>query len=273
MRQEGTNRRNLAHPLAGDGGQPIALAVIGGGRAGGAIARAARDAGLYVRLARRGQIAGACDGATAALLCVPDGEIESACADVAAAGPPAFVGHVSGATPLSALAVAAERGAATFALHPLQTIPGPDADLTGSPCAIGGSSPPARAFAEALALRLGLQPFELDEPSRIAYHAAATMASNLLVALEESAADLLSRAGIEDGRELLAPLVLRTAANWAAGGAGALTGPIARGDEATVTAHLRELEERAPELVGVYRELAARAREIAASAREGAAVR
>ena len=75
-----------------------------------------------------------------------------------------------------------------------------------------------------------MRPFEVPEEKRAAYHAAAAMASNLLIALEESAAEVLARIGIEDPRELLAPLVLRTAANWAERGPDALTGPIARGD-------------------------------------------
>ena len=81
-----------------------------------------------------------------------------------------------------------------------------------------------------------MRPFEVPRSKRAAYHAAAAIASNFLVALEESAAELLRAAGVEDARELLAPLVLRTAANWAERGAAALTGPIARGDEATVAA-------------------------------------
>ena len=47
-------------------------------------------------------------------------------------------------------------------------------------------------------------------------------------------------------RELLAPLVLRTAANWSERGDAALTGPIARGDEATVARHLEALRETRP---------------------------
>ncbi len=62
-------------------------------------------------------------------------------------------------------------------------------------------------------------PFELPEDGRAAYHAAASMASNFLIALEESAAELLAAAGVENPREVLAPLVLRTAANWADAGA------------------------------------------------------
>ncbi len=105
-----------------------------------------------------------------------------------------------------------------------------------------------------------MRPFEIPEERRAVYHAAASIASNFLVALEESAADLLADAGAPDARELLAPLVLRTAANWSERGAAALTGPIARGDEATVTRHLEALRETAPELVPLYETLAARTR-------------
>jgi predicted short-subunit dehydrogenase-like oxidoreductase (DUF2520 family) len=271
MRQDTINRRHVAHPLASDPGRPLALAVVGAGRAGGALARLAREAGIEVRVAGRGEIAAASSGAGVALLCVPDDRIEAACAEVAAAGPPPFVGHVSGATPLTALGAAAGRGAETFSIHPLQTIPDAGADLAGSPCAVSGSGASGREFAEALARRLGLRPFPLDDEQRVAYHAAASMASNFLVALEESAADLLAKAGIDDARELLAPLVLRTAANWSERGAAALTGPIARGDEATVARHLDELTRRAPELVDLYDALAERARLIAADASREAA--
>ena len=264
MRQDLINRPEGAQTRASDRAETLVLAVIGPGRAGGAVARAARASGAEVRLAGRGEVAAACEGADAALLCVPDGEIEAASAELAGAGPPAYVGHVSGATPLGALASAAERGAETFSLHPLQTIPDAEADLTGAPCAVSGTSARAREFAQALAERLGLRPFPLDDERRVAYHAAASIASNFLVALEEAAAALLAQAGVENAREVLAPLVLRTAANWSERGADALTGPIARGDEETVAAHLEALALHSPELIDAYRTLAERARELAA---------
>jgi predicted short-subunit dehydrogenase-like oxidoreductase (DUF2520 family) len=109
-----------------------------------------------------------------------------------------------------------------------------------------------------------MTPFDVPEEARAAYHAAASISSNFLVALEETAAELLERAGIEEGRELLVPLVLRTAANWAERGPDALTGPIARGDEATVERHLAAIEASAPELADAYRALAERTRALAA---------
>jgi predicted short-subunit dehydrogenase-like oxidoreductase (DUF2520 family) len=242
----------------------LVLAIVGDGRAGGALARAAQAAGIEVRVAGRGEVAAAAEGAHAVLLCVPDDEIESACEALLEHGVPAFVGHVSGATAVSALEPASAAGAEAFSLHPLQTIPDPETDLTGAPAAVGGASAAGARFATELAEQLRMQPFPVDDSARTAYHAAAAIASNFLVALEESAAALLTRAGVDDARELLAPLVLRTAANWAEHGGDALTGPIARGDEATVERHLAELRDLAPELVPLYEALAERTRELAA---------
>jgi predicted short-subunit dehydrogenase-like oxidoreductase (DUF2520 family) len=90
----------------------------------------------------------------------------------------------------------------------------------------------------------------------------------MLIVLQESAADLLGRLGTDEARELLAPLVLRTAANWVELGPQALTGPIARGDQTTVDGHRAALQERAPELLPLYDILAERARAVAAGSEE-----
>jgi predicted short-subunit dehydrogenase-like oxidoreductase (DUF2520 family) len=235
------------------------LVVVGRGRVGGSLAMAAELAGIDVRVASRDA---AIDGAGAVLLCVPDDAIVETCARIAAASPP-LVGHVSGASTLGALSAARDHGATTFSLHPLQTFADGETAVTGTPAAIAGSDEAGIAFARSLADALGMRPFEVPEESRATYHAAAAMASNLLVALEESAAELIERLGIEDARELLAPLVLRTAANWAERGPAALTGPIARGDHATVERHRAALAETAPELLPVYDALAARAEAVA----------
>jgi predicted short-subunit dehydrogenase-like oxidoreductase (DUF2520 family) len=262
MRELERNPRDGAALDAADELPP--LAVVGAGRAGRSIAAAAELAGMSAELADRRGALEACRRAGIALLCVPDAEIATACTTISAAVPPLrFVGHVSGATGLDALAPAGARGAQAFSLHPLQTIPDGGADLTGAPCAVSGSSPEALRLAERLAGWLGMRPFEVPEERRAAYHAAASIASNLLVALEESSAQLLERIGIEDGRELLAPLVLRTAANWAERGPEALTGPLARGDAATVERHLAALRESAPELLPLYEALAERAAKLA----------
>ena len=241
-----------------------ALAVVGAGRVGSSIARAGAAAGLQVQLAGRTDAADRARAADAVLLCVPDDAITPLAAEIAAAAPGLrFAGHTSGASPLAALEPLAAAGAATFSVHPLQTVPDGQTDFTGAPAAISGSEAAALELARALAAALGMRAFEVADADRAAYHAAAAIASNFLIALEQSAADLLGAIGIEDGRELLAPLVLRSAANWSERGAEALTGPIARGDEATVARHLESLRETAPELVPMYEALAARTRAIA----------
>lgn len=238
------------------------VVVVGRGRVGGSIARAAELAGIELRLVSSDQAANAVEGAGAVLLCVPDDAIAEVCARIAPSRP-RLVGHVSGATGLDALSPATENGAAAFSLHPLQTFVGEGTPVEGTAAAIAGSDGEALAFARSLADSLGMMPFEVPEESRAAYHAAAAIASNLLVALEESAAGLVERIGIDDARELLAPLVLRTAANWAERGPAALTGPIARGDRATVERHRAALAETAPDLLPMYDALAERAEALA----------
>ncbi|MDX6588223.1 MAG: hypothetical protein QOI31_2696 [Solirubrobacterales bacterium] len=259
LERDHTDTATSAPALAGR------VAVVGAGRAGGSLASAARAGGMEVQAGSR-EVDPA--GASIVLLCVPDDAIREACEAAApslASG--TFVGHVSGATGLDALASAADAGCETFSLHPLQTIPTSQTDLSGAPCAISASSPEGMILARGLAERLGMRPFDVPEEGRAAYHAAASIASNFLIALEESAAQLMKSAGVEDPREILAPLVLRTAANWADSGAAALTGPISRGDEETVARHLEALAERAPELRPLYEALAERTRKLGKGSR------
>lgn len=248
------------------------ILLVGRGRMGSALHRAGLAAGLEITLAGREELAKADHRTAAALLCVPDAEIPSACARLVRAAPRlAFVGHTSGATELSALASASAAGATAFSLHPLQSIPDGTAELVGSPAAIASFQDEGLTLARSLAERLGMTPFEVPEGSRAAYHAAASIASNFLVALESSAVELIEAAGIagaDEARELLSPLVLRTAANWAERGHEALTGPIARGDEATVDRHLAAIAETAPEHADIYRALAEQTRRVAAGRRE-----
>lgn len=241
---------------------PDRLAILGTGRAGGSISRRALAAGIDVSQGGRD---GDVTGADAVLICVPDDAIAEVCERVAPSlAPGVRVGHVSGATSLDALRTAETAGCETFSLHPLQTIPTPETDLSGAPCAISASSAQTLDFARTLAAGLGMRPFEVPEDGRAAYHAAASMASNFLIVLEESAAGLMEAAGVANPSEVLAPLVLRSAANWADSGAAALTGPIARGDEATVALHLDALAQHAPELLPVYEALADRTRDLGA---------
>ena len=103
-----------------------------------------------------------------------------------------------------------------------------------------------------------MEPFEIDDEGRPAYHAAASMASNFLVTLEAAAERVAAAAGLDghQARALLAPLVRRTVDNWAAlGPERALTGPVARGDEQTVSVQRAAVERAAPELLSLFDEL------------------
>ena len=243
---------------AGSPCTPARVGIVGCGRVGRALAAGLRRAGHEVDgPAGRGDV----PSGDVLLLCVPDSEIEAACETVAGAAP--FVGHTSGATPLTALAPAERAGAAVFGLHPLQTIAGGDARLNGAGCAVAGSTREAVAVARQLAEALGMEPFELRDEQRAAYHAAASIASNYLLTLEAAAETVAAGAGIapEAARRLLGPLVRQTVENWLAHGpAGALTGPVARGDEETVERQRRALP---PELRPLFDELTDRTRALA----------
>lgn len=213
------------------------IAIVGAGRLGTALAAALRDAGVRVDgPLRRGEAPDA--EASVVLLCVPDAAI----ADAAATIPPGpAVGHCSGATTLEPLG-----NHRAFSMHPLMTVPaGRPTDFGGVPCAVAGDP-----VAATLARRLGMRPIEVADADRAAYHAAASIASNFLITLEDAAARLGATAGL--AREDLLPIVRATVDNWAALGRDALTGPIARGDAATVAKHRRALAERTPDLLPLY---------------------
>jgi predicted short-subunit dehydrogenase-like oxidoreductase (DUF2520 family) len=210
--------------------------VIGRGRVGAAVA--ARLAEREVEVRDEGD-------ADVVLVCVPD----SAIADVARGLTPGrgWIGHVSGATPLSALDPHTRR----FSLHPLQTFTrarGPE-QLDGAFAAVTGESSEAIAIARELAELLGLTPFELADDRRALYHAGAAVASNYLVTLYRIASGLFEEAGAPPAA--LIPLMQRTIENGFE-----LTGPIARGDWTTVDAHIEAIREARPEIEPVYRTLA-----------------
>lgn len=230
------------------------LAIVGRGRLGRTLSSALTEAGFGVGEPHPRGFDGA--GADVVLLCVPDAEIRAAAAAIAPrAG--LLVGHCSGATGLDVLAPHE-----AFGMHPLMTVTGAGAAFTGAGCATAGSSERALACARELATRLGMRPVAVAGEDRAAYHAAAAMASNYLVALECAAERLAATAGIT--RADLAPLVRASAENWAREGAAALTGPIARGDEGTVAAHREAIAERAPDLLDLYDALAGVTRGVAA---------
>jgi predicted short-subunit dehydrogenase-like oxidoreductase (DUF2520 family) len=226
-------------------------AVVGHGRLGTALAGALRAAGVSVD-APLGRGATAAD-AEVVLLCVPDAEIAAAAALIS---PGRIVGHCSGATTLAPLSAHAD----AFSLHPLMTVARTGADFAGAHAAIAGTTERARAVARALADVLQMTPFDVPDADRAAYHAAASIASNYLVTLAWAA----ERVGGID-RAALAPLVHAAVDNWVQHGPhAALTGPIARGDEATVDAQRAAVARRAPDLLRLFDALAEATRTLAA---------
>jgi predicted short-subunit dehydrogenase-like oxidoreductase (DUF2520 family) len=234
------------------------LAVVGRGRVGSALAVALARAGYQVEgpLGRGADGLGA-DGlrADAVLLCVPDDEIARAAAFIAA-GP--IVGHCSGATRLDVLAPHE-----AFSLHPLMTVTAEGADFTGAGAAVAGSTPRALALATELARALDMRPVAIAEEHRSAYHAAASIASNFLITVEAAAERIGAGVGLE--RDQLLPLVRATVENWARlGPERALTGPVARGDEATIARQRAAVDDVAPELLELFDALVSATRALAA---------
>ncbi len=242
---------------------PLALTIIGAGRLGRSIAAAqvATDAAPPVLLGREyatHDLSGA-----VLLLCVPDREIGAVAASIRQSGNlPHAIGHTSGATTLDALD-GCDTGGGRFSVHPLQTVPTAETDLSGSPAALAASTGESMELATQIALGLGMEPFRIGEADRAMYHAAASIASNFLITLEETAASMMAGIGVDDPRRVLAPLVRQSLENWTAAGADALTGPIVRGDAETVATHREAISDFRPELLGFYDTLAERTREVA----------
>src|SRR5439155_14197463 len=207
--------------------------VIGRGRVGSALVARLEEHGIPL-VERDGELT---------LLCVPDTAIR----EVARGLTSDWIAHVSGATPLSALDPHERR----FSLHPLQTFTrarGPE-QLDGAWAAVTSETDEARAVGFELAQVLGLKPFELADEARPLYHAGAAVASNYLVTLHRAASELLAAAGAPPGA--LEPALRLTIENGFE-----LTGPIERGDWATVEAHREAIRSVRPDLEPLYGVLA-----------------
>lgn len=185
------------------------------------------------------------------VVATPDGAIADTAAElVDSVDPGALVVHLAGSIGLEPFAaLARSRSDVRFgACHPLMTLAGASTDvdrLDGAWFAVAGD-PQAATIAHAV----GGQTFRVRD--RAMYHAAACVASNHLVALLGQVERLARDAGVPS--EAFLPLVRATFDNVEARGAAAsLTGPVARGDAATVATHLAALPEGER---GVYRALA-----------------
>lgn len=166
--------------------------------------------------------------------------------------------HTCGSKGPEALDTLAQRGVFCGAIHPLQTFSDPECAalaLRGAAFAISGDET-ALAWAERIVGAAAGRILRIPAERRPLYHAAAVMASNYITALLSAARDLLIAAGV-DPREALPALgpLARTSLDNALrqGPAAALTGPIERGDAATIAAHLEALDAIRGPIPGLYR--------------------
>jgi predicted short-subunit dehydrogenase-like oxidoreductase (DUF2520 family) len=241
--------------------QQRTLALIGPGRAGTTIALGLLDLGWeVVGVAGRGPdapsttSAAAClssqpalvssvgRGAALVIIATPDRALDQvALAAEPGIEPGALVIHLAGSRGLDVFEPLLERrsGVRVGAMHPLQSFASTTIGLerlAGTWAAVAGD-----AAVPGLARSLGMRPFELADADRGRYHAAAVVASNHLVALLGQVERLAASCSVPF--EAFAPLVLGSVQNaFSLGPAAALTGPVARGDLATVEEHLRTLD-------------------------------
>ena len=269
------------------GAGPVATALAGSLRLAGVPVL-----GLWARTPARARAAGAVAGVAAysaappdllleadiVVLAVRDGAIAEVAPMLVATG---LVNkhhtliHCSGVVSAAeALGAVTDQVGGVAMMHPLRAIPDGRAamrTMKGTVFGIEGNERGKRD-AQILVSALGARALELDGVQVAAYHAAAAIASNYTVVLLSAAAELLAGVGIarEQAIEALVPLVEGTLANVRERGPeAALTGPIRRGDAATVERHLAALEGR-PELAALYRALGRRAVALARGAPEPA---
>jgi len=258
------------------GGRRPVVAVIGAGRAGAGLALALTRAGYRVRVygRRRGRVPkplavtvlpaalppALLVEADVVVLAVPDDAIRALAEALGRAGAVSAsqtVLHLSGAQGREALDPLVPCGAALGSIHPLQTIVDParaPEQLRGAWAAVEGM-PAAAAVAARLARAVGMRPFRIPPRAKAVYHAGAVFASNYFVVVEAVAQRLLRQAGVPDAAAwaALRPLVQGTFENlMRRDPVAALTGPIGRGDDATLRRHLEAL---GPDDAQLYRAL------------------
>ncbi|MGB6203005.1 Rossmann-like and DUF2520 domain-containing protein [Mycolicibacter algericus] len=224
------------------------------------------------------------------LLAVPDTELAGIVSGLAATGAVragTIVVHTSGATGIGVLAPLTEQGCLPLAIHPAMTFTGADEDidrLTDSCFGITAADEIGYAIGESLTLEIGAEPFRVDETVRTLYHAAlchggnhvVTVIDDALAALRAALPGRLGATEVSDpdgvAERVLGPLVRAALANTLRDGRAALTGPVARGDAATLARHLEALTGVDPELAEAYRSNALRTARRAGAAEDVLAV-
>jgi predicted short-subunit dehydrogenase-like oxidoreductase (DUF2520 family) len=209
------------------------------------LTRSRASAGQAVKFIGAGHAVGHLDEMRPAdvwIIATRDDAIVPSCVTLAASGrimPGNIVFHVSGATPSSDLKPASERGARIASVHPIKTFS--DARLAaqtfpGTYCGAEGDLEALKVLKPAFA-KIGAKVLDINPELKPIYHSGGVFACNYLVALIEAALRAHEKAGIPRAASLkaLEPMVRETVdAIFDKGPEQALTGPISRGDVATV---------------------------------------
>lgn len=204
--------------------------------------------------------------ATAWMLAVGDDAIGPACAALVQAQGAQLAGtvvfHCSGAKASGELDAARAAGALVASVHPVRSFADPAAvaaDFTGTWCGIEGDAG-ALALLEPAWDQIGARLVRIDASAKTVYHAAAVFASNYLVTVLDAALRAYAAAGVppEVARELARPLASEALANvFRLGPEAALSGPVARGDFATVARQQEAVTRWDPETGRLYEALVA----------------
>lgn len=272
------------------------LNIIGAGLLGRTLGRLWHEAGVFqvgqilnrstassrqaVEFIGAGTALAAPDGlkpATAWLIATQDGQIERVCTELVQSGlicAGQVVFHCSGALSSSVLQAAAQAGASIASVHPVRSFADPShavAHFAGTWCGVEGDAAALDLLLPAFSA-IGAQPVRIDAQYKAVYHAASVFAANYLVTLLDVALQAYRKAGLPPkvALQLMEPLVRGSVDNvFALGPAAALTGPIARGDTATVERQYRALRDWDAGIGELYRQLAAQTEPLAQRKRSG----
>jgi predicted short-subunit dehydrogenase-like oxidoreductase (DUF2520 family) len=181
----------------------------------------------------------------------------------------AVVFHCSGAKASAELAPLRAAGAFVASVHPVRSFADPQqvaAAFEGTFCGIEGDEQALALLHPAFAA-IGARLVAIDARAKTVYHAASVFASNYLTTVLDAALRAYQAAGIPEdvARELARPLAMETLANvFRLGPETALSGPIARGDAATVARQQAAVTAWDPATGALYEALAAATWDLAA---------
>jgi predicted short-subunit dehydrogenase-like oxidoreductase (DUF2520 family) len=261
---------------------PKTIAIVGPGNVGRVMALALHRADFSVReiitrdepasmrkaraLAKRvgasaASLANAQLDANVIFLCVPDSAIAAVAGELAkrqVGWKDKVALHASGALGSSELMPLKQAGAAVGSMHPMNTfVATTKPNLKGTPFGIEGDVAAVKT-GRALARKInsGGEVFTIKPEAKVLYHAMGAFASPLLISMLNVAERVAAEAGIHSPRELMRKILLQTVENFLRDGSdAAFSGPIRRGDVATVRKHIAALK-NVPRAQEIYAALA-----------------